>query len=225
MTAHTASDTPLATFKLRRGRVTPTQAGALTRWWPHLGVGVDGSALDLAALFGRQKPVVLEIGFGMGEVTWQMASQQPDVDVLAIDVHTPGIGALFKLIEQHELTNVRVADGDARVLLGDMLAPESLDEVRVFFPDPWPKTRHVKRRLMTADFCDLVAGRLKPAGVLHLATDWAPYARAVGGVLNQSRHFEVLSAADVPPRPTTRFEALGLAAGRASYDIAARRVG
>ena len=134
-------------------------------------------------MFGRTAPVVLEIGFGMGEATAAMAAAQPGLDVLAVDVHTPGHGNLLKLVEAAELTNVRVVSGDARVLLGSMLGPASLHEVRVFFPDPWPKAKHVKRRLVTTSFADLVADRLVDGGRLHVATDMAAYAEQVAEVL------------------------------------------
>lgn len=211
------------TFKLRRGRVTPTQASALARLWPRLGVAVDGSPLHLAEVFGRGGPVVLEVGFGMGEATWQMAAADPETDVLGVDVHTPGIGNLLKLVEAHGLTNVRVADGDALMVLGDMLGEAALAEVRVFFPDPWPKTRHAKRRLVTAGFCDLVAARLAPGGRLHIATDCAAYATRVRRTLAAHEEFSLLADCDVPPRPVTRFEQQALDAGRSSYDVVARR--
>ncbi|MGH8893864.1 MAG: tRNA (guanosine(46)-N7)-methyltransferase TrmB, partial [Actinomycetes bacterium] len=164
------------TYKRRAGRVTPTQGAAIDRLWPLLGVAVDGRPLDLAALFGRSAPVVLEIGFGMGEATAAMAAAEPERDVLAVDVHTPGHGHLLNLVEAGALTNVRVASGDARVLLAEMLLPGSLAAVRVFFPDPWPKARHAKRRLVTRAFVDLVADRLVDGGHLHVATDMAAYA-------------------------------------------------
>ena len=144
----TSRPEPVRSYKRRASRVTAGQRTALDRLWPALGVAVDGSPLDLAALFGRSAPVVLEIGFGMGEATAAMAAAEPGHDVLAVDVHTPGQGNLLRLVEQAGLTNVRVADGDARQLLTDMLAPACLAGVRLFFPDPWPKSRHVKRRLV-----------------------------------------------------------------------------
>jgi tRNA (guanine-N7-)-methyltransferase len=214
--------TVIPTFKLRRGRVTPAQAGALSRLWADLGVAVDGAPLDLPRLFGRDGPVVLEIGFGMGEATVEVARTAPDQDVLAVDVHTPGVGNLLRLVEREQLTNVRVAEGDALTLLADMLAPGSLAAVHVFFPDPWPKTRHAKRRLVTPAFADLVAARLRPGGLLHVATDWAPYAEQVHRVVAEHAAFAVEAA--VPWRPRTRFERRGTDAGRASHDIAARRL-
>lgn len=209
------------TYK-RRGRATPGQERGLEALWPRFGLPVDGRPLDLPALFGRSAPVALEIGFGLGEVPAAMALEQPDVDLLAVDVHRPGLGALLRRLGETGSTNVRVADGDARVLLATMLAPGSLRAVRVFFPDPWPKQRHHKRRLVGPGFLDLVASRLAPGGTLHVATDWAPYAAAVRALLAAHPALEPL---DVPPwRPPTRFERYGLADGRPATDLAARRV-
>ena len=213
---------PLATFQLRRGRVSTSQADALDRLWPTWGLDVDGTPLDLAALFGRSAPVVLEVGSGMGEATAQAAAADPDRDVLAVDVHTPGHGNLLKLAEAAGLSNVRVADGDARVLLADMLAPGVLDEVRVWFPDPWPKARHAKRRLLTPAFLDLVASRLRPGGLLHVATDWRPYADQVAAALAAAPGWEAVGTQRPASRPPTRCERQGAAAGRASYDLLAR---
>lgn len=209
------------TYKRRGGRVTAGQADARTRLWPRYGVDVDGRPLDLAALFGRVAPVVLEIGFGMGEATADMAEAQPERDVLAVDVHTPGQGALLRLVEQRGLTNVRVGDGDAMVLLREMLAPGSLSEIRVFFPDPWPKTRHEKRRLVSHPFADLVADRLAPGGRVHIATDWPAYADRALAILQAHPALSVDPVA--PWRARTRFEEQGIAAGRPSYDVIAIR--
>ncbi len=214
---------PVPTFKLRRGRVTPTQREALVRLWPRFGVAVDGTSLDLVGIFGRRAPVVLEIGFGMGETTYQMAVAAPERDVLAVDVHTPGIGSLLKHIGGHGLTNVRVADGDALVVLRHMLPDDSLSEVRVFFPDPWPKTKHAKRRLVTPSFCDLVSRCLRSGGMLHVATDSLPYAAATGQILAAHSEFCVRPIDETPWRPTTRFERQALDAGRSTYDVVARR--
>jgi tRNA (guanine-N7-)-methyltransferase len=209
------------TFTMRRGRVTPSQADALERLWPAYGVAVDGRPLDLPALFGRVAPVVLEVGPGMGEATAALAAAEPERDVLACELHTPGIGSLLRRVEEAGLTNVRIAEGDAVLVLREMLPPASLDGVRVFFPDPWPKTRHHKRRLVDDEVVHLIASRLRPGGVLHVATDWAPYAAQVRAVLGRS---PLLAPTDPPPRPTTRFERQGTAAGREVVDLAAVRV-
>ncbi len=208
-------------FKRRASRVTSTQRAALDSHWERLGLAVDGTPLDLAGLFGRPAPVVLEIGFGMGEATVLMAAAQPEVDLLAVDVHTPGQGNLLRLVDGAGLTNVRVADGDATVLLRESLPSASLAAVRVFFPDPWPKARHVKRRLVDAPFADLVADRLADDGVLHVATDIPAYAEQVAAVLAAEPR---LATTEPPWRPTTRFERRGAEAGRPATDLAARRV-
>lgn len=214
---------PLQSFRLRRGRVTVTQAEAISRRWPQWGVDVDGRPLDLDALFGPGVPVVLEVGAGMGEATAQAAAADPGRGVLAVDVHTPGHGNLLKLAEAGGLTNVRVADGDARVLLDAMLAPGSLDEVRVWFPDPWPKARHAKRRLVNQEFLRRVASRLRPGGLLHVATDWAPYAAQVAAAVEASPDLLVVSTGRPGSRPVTRFERQGRDAGRPAHDLLARR--
>jgi tRNA (guanine-N7-)-methyltransferase len=212
---------PLRSFKRRASRVTPGQADALERLWPAFGVDVDGDPLDLPALFGRTAPVVLEIGFGMGEATAEMAQAQPRLDLIAVDVHTPGQGALLRQIEVRGLSNVRVADGDASTLLRAMLTPGSLAEVRLFFPDPWPKARHWKRRLVDAQFASLVAERLTPGGRLHVATDWPHYAGQVRTVLSDQASYDLVD--EVPWRPRTRFERQGIDAGRPAHDVVAVR--
>lgn len=212
---------PVRSFKRRASRVTSSQRAALDSHWRHLGLEVDGQPLDLSALFGRTAPVVLEIGFGMGEATVQMAAARPDLDLLAVDVHTPGQGNLMRLVDEAGLTNVRVADGDAIVLLRESVPTASLHAVRVFFPDPWPKARHVKRRLVDGAFAALVADRLVDGGVLHVATDIPAYAEQAAAVLAAE---PLLVATDPPWRPATRFERRGVEAGRPATDLAAQRV-
>jgi tRNA (guanine-N7-)-methyltransferase len=210
-------------YRLRRGRLSATTADALDRLGD-LVVPVDGRPLDIPALFGRTAPLVVEVGSGMGEATAAMAAADPSRDVLAVDVHVQGLGRLLRRAEDEGLRNVRVAEGDAVVLLRDMLPPGSVDEVRVYFPDPWPKARHVKRRLVQAAFADLVASRLGPGGVLHVATDWPPYAEQVQAVLSAHPSYTVVREGERPEhRPVTRFEQRGLDAGRPSYDLVVRR--
>jgi len=227
---------PLRSFKLRRGRVTPGQRDALDRLWSRYGVGTPGPDVDLdpqsgpfvaASVFGRTAPLVLEIGFGMGEATLAMAEADPACDVLAVDVHTPGAGALLRGVEERGLANVRVLLGDAVAVLRDLLGPGSLDEVRVYFPDPWPKARHHKRRLVSPAFVDLVAGRLAPGGRLHCATDWEPYAERILQVVDEHPLLANLHPgfAPRPPwRPVTRFERQGLARGHTVRDVLAVRL-
>lgn len=218
-----AASDAVRTFKMRRSRVTATQAEAIAQLWSSWGVRVDGEPLELRALFGREAPVLLEIGAGMGEATFATAAAHPELDVLAVDVHTPGHGNLLKLTSAAGLTNVRVADGDALVLLRSMLAPASLAEVRVLFPDPWPKSRHHKRRLVTPAFAELVHDRLAPGGVLHVATDWQEYAEVVRDVLERSPLRVAQTGSRLRGRPVTRFEEQGLRAGREPWDVVAVR--
>ncbi len=213
-------DEPIRTFKARR-RVTAGQAAAIERLLPTYGIDA-GLPFDRVAVFRRSAPLVLEIGSGMGEATAAMAAADTARDVLAVEVHTPGVGSLLRRIEQAGLTNVRVAEADGLEVLSELIAPGSLDEVRVFFPDPWPKLRHSKRRLVSAAFADLVADRLRPAGRLRVATDADAYACVALRVLGDHPRFEVVSR-ERGDRPVTRFEQQALDAGREAHDIVAVR--
>ncbi|MEV0919542.1 tRNA (guanosine(46)-N7)-methyltransferase TrmB [Streptomyces sp. NPDC049967] len=214
----------IRSFQPRRSRVSPGQQDALERLWPKWGLDIDGlRVLDLPELFDGL-PVVLEIGFGMGEATAQMAADDPGTGILAVDVHTPGQGNLLRLADRNGMSNIRVANGDAIILLREMLTPDSLDGLRVYFPDPWPKSRHHKRRLIQPEFLDLVAQRLKPGAVLHCATDWEPYAEQMLEVLTAHPRFENTAAdggyAPRPEfRPLTRFEGQGLDKGHVVHDL------
>ncbi|QEU93390.1 tRNA (guanosine(46)-N7)-methyltransferase TrmB [Streptomyces kanamyceticus] len=226
----------IRSFQPRRSRVTTSQGDALRRLWPKWGLDIDGlRTLDLAELFAAEDgtpsglPVVLEIGFGMGEATAQMAGDDPDTGILAVDVHTPGQGNLLGLAERGGLSNVRVANGDAIILLREMLPPESLDGLRVYFPDPWPKARHHKRRLIQPEFLTLAAPSLKPGALLHCATDWEEYAEQMLEVLTEHPDFENTQAdggyAPRPDfRPLTRFEGQGLDKGHVVHDLLFRKV-
>jgi tRNA (guanine-N7-)-methyltransferase len=199
---------------------------ALERLWPSYGVPVTGEPLDLDVLFGRRMPIVLEIGSGMGEATAGMAAADPDRGYLAVDVHTPGIANLLALTAERGLPNVRIALGDALDLVRHQLTPDSLDAIHVFFPDPWPKARHHKRRLIQPGHVELLRSRLVPGGMLHCATDWADYAAAMLDTLDADP--ELINAHDgYAPRPAyrplTKFEERGVEAGRAVYDLVFRR--
>lgn len=215
------------TFHPRRGRLSPQQRDAIDRMWDAYGIGVDGSPVDFAALFGNPNPVVLEIGFGMGEATARMAAADPATNILATDIHTPGIGNLLHLVETNRLANVRIAEGDAVRLLTEMVAPESLAGIRVYFPDPWPKSKHHKRRLIRPGFTALAASRLAPGGTLHCATDWAPYAAWMLEVLDAEPALRNTAGHGYAPRPDwrpmTRFERQGLAKGHEVADLVFRR--
>lgn len=215
-------DPAIRSYKTRKGRMGPAQREALARLRPALGVDVDGRPLDLPALFGRIAPVLLDIGSGTGEMTAALAAADPARDVLAVEVHTPGVASLLRLTEATGLRNVRVAEGDAVVVLRDMLAARSLDEVRVLFPDPWPKARHHKRRLVSPSFVALVARRLRSGGRLHVATDWPHYAEQMLEVCAADACFDS-AVVSRPPRPVTRFEQRALDAGRTVVDVVAVR--
>ncbi|MFE0365757.1 tRNA (guanosine(46)-N7)-methyltransferase TrmB [Streptomyces griseoaurantiacus] len=220
----------IRSFQPRRSRVTTGQAEALRRLWPAWGLDIDGHCvLDLAELFGNDRPTVLEIGFGMGEATAAMASDDPGTNILAVDVHTPGQGNLLNLAEARGLNNIRVGNGDAIILLREMLPPDSLAGLRVYFPDPWPKKRHHKRRLIQPEFLTLAATRLRPGALVHCATDWEPYAEQMLEVLTAHPGFtnEHPGGGFAPRpdfRPRTRFEGQGLEKGHVVNDLLFRRV-
>ncbi|WBB63973.1 tRNA (guanosine(46)-N7)-methyltransferase TrmB [Streptomyces sp. WMMC500] len=220
----------IRSFVPRRSRVTLAQGEALRRLWPKWGFDIDGTyVLDLDDLFDGL-PVVLEIGFGMGEATAEMAAADPATGVLAVDVHTPGQGNLLRLMEQRGLTNVRIGNGDAVILLREMLPPAALAGMRIYFPDPWPKKRHHKRRLIQPEFLALAASRMAPGAVLHCATDWEPYAEWMLETLEESPHFEnAHPGGGYAPRPDfrprTRFEGQGLGKGHIVNDLLFRRIG
>jgi tRNA (guanine-N7-)-methyltransferase len=218
----------IRSFHPRKGRMSDAQRAALSRLWQAYGIRVDGKApLDLDAFFGSPAlPVVLEIGFGMGDATAAMAAADPDTGILAVDVHTPGHGNLLRRIESGGLRNVRLAEGDAVVLLRDQLAPASLTGLRIYFPDPWPKARHHKRRLIQPEFLALALSRLRPGSLVHCATDWEPYAEQMLEVLGASAELENLHPdgdqgyAPRPAwRPVTKFERQGIAKGHVVRDL------
>ncbi|MGZ8268896.1 MAG: tRNA (guanosine(46)-N7)-methyltransferase TrmB, partial [Burkholderiales bacterium] len=189
-------------------------------------VPFEHRTLDSAALFGRRAPLVLEIGFGMGETTAEIAAAHPDNDYLAVEVHTPGVGSLLKLIEARGLANVRIVQHDAVEVLEHMIASGTLDGVHVFFPDPWPKKRHHKRRLLQPAVVKLLASRLKPGGYLHVATDWEEYAQQVLEVLAAEPQLENTAPGFAPRpayRPLTKFEQRGLKLGHGVWDIVFKR--
>ena len=164
----------------------------------------------------------MEIGFGMGDATWQLAERHPDTGILAVDVHTPGVGKLLAQLEAHALDNVRVFEGDAMELLRESIAPGALAGLRVFFPDPWPKKKHHKRRLISEASLPLLADRLRPGGFLHFASDWQDYAEVVCEILERSTDFERVDGvelADPRTRPRTGYESRGIAAGRPITDL------
>ncbi len=220
-------DTPrrIRTFHPRRGRMSPSTSSALIRLLPGWGIDVHTAPSDLAEVFSPRRPVVLEIGSGMGEATVAMAAADSGTGIVAVDVHTPGIGSLLAACERESLGNVRVCVGDALELM-DRLAPGSLAGIRAFFPDPWPKVRHHKRRLVQPSFVHQAAQLLAPGATLHCATDIAHYADQMLAVCRAEPELDVGEGLIDRPdwRPVTAFERRGLAAGRGSRDLIATRV-
>ena len=216
----------IRSYVLRQGRVSNAQQRYHAEMMPKLGIPYRAAPLDLASAFGRTAPTVLEIGFGMGETTATIAAAHPDTNYLGIEVHTPGVGSLLKLVAEKELANVRVIQHDAVEVVRDMIAPGALAGIHVFFPDPWPKKRQQKRRLIKPDFVALLAARLAPGGYFHCATDWEEYARQMLEVLSAEPLLEntVKDFAARPAwRPLTKFEQRGLRLGHGVWDVVFRK--
>jgi tRNA (guanine-N7-)-methyltransferase len=211
---------------LRQGRISPAQQRALQTLLPRFGIPVSGAPVDLESVFGRVAPRILEIGCGMGETTASIAQARPDLDFIAVDVHAPGIGSLLRHIDALMLRNVRVIRHDAVDVVASMIAPHALSGIHVFFPDPWPKKRHHKRRLLKPDFVHALAQRLASGGYLHVATDWEDYAQEILTTLTAEPLLEN-TVKDFAPRPDyrplTKFEARGLKLGHGVWDVIFRR--
>ena len=220
---HTAH---IRSFVLRQGRVSNAQARHHQALMPVWGIAYQPRGLDLVAEFGRVAPKILEIGFGMGETTAVIAAAHPELDFLGVEVHTPGVGSLLKEIAERNLGNVRIVQHDAVEVIRDMIGPGTLAGIHIFFPDPWPKKRHHKRRLIQADFVRLLSGRLAPGGYFHCATDWEEYAQQMVVVLSAEPLLEntVHGFAPRPDyRPLTKFEQRGLRLGHGVWDVVFRR--
>ena len=214
---------------MRGGRITQAQQRALESLWPRYGIPFQPAPLDLEALFGRRAPLTLEIGFGNGANLAAQAQMHPERNYLGVEVHLPGVGRLLLDLEERRLQNARVICHDAVEVLAHQLAPQTLHEVLILFPDPWPKKRHHKRRLVQMPFVELVADRLAPGGVLRLATDWQPYADASLEVLSLHPRLRNLAATGtfVPrsqERSPTRFEKRGERLGHEVWDLAFERI-
>jgi len=219
---------PVRSFVRRAGRLTDGQKRALEELWPRYGIEESGGPENPASWFGNDHPVILEIGFGNGAATWRMARDHPEQNFLGVEVHRPGIGHLLLALQREDLRNVRVACADAVEWLQHRIEPASLDGVRIYFPDPWPKKRHHKRRMIQSEFIELLASRMKEGAILHLATDWAPYADHMLEVMRESRDFVNLSATgDSCPRPDwrpqTKYELRGERLGHPVVDLVFRR--
>jgi tRNA (guanine-N7-)-methyltransferase len=220
----------IRSYALRRGHVTQAQRRAFEQLLPTFGLPYASAALDFERVYGRRAPVVLEIGFGMGETTAAMAQARPDVDFLGVEVYTAGVGALLKQLDALRLTNVRIVHHDAVEVVRDMIAPDSLAGGHLYFPDPWPKKRHHKRRLVAQPFIGLLASRIAPGGYLHCATDWEDYAQQMLAVLSSEPQLANTAAGFAPgptnplcERPTTKFNARGERLGHGVWDLVFRR--
>ena len=215
---------PIRSFVLRQGRQTEAQKRAFDLHWPSLGLDYTGAPRDFDAVFGRRAPRVLEIGFGNGEQLLFAAGREPERDFIGVEVHGPGVGRLLNAAAEANLTNLRVYQHDAVEVLQHEIAPASLDEVRIYFPDPWHKKRHNKRRLVQPGFVGLLCDRLRPGGLLHLATDWENYAEHMWDVLDaEPRLRSRAGARGFVPRPEwrrqTHFETRGLKLGHGVWDL------
>lgn len=219
----------IRSFVRRSGRITTAQQRALETLWPRYGLD-QSKLLNLTEVFGRKADIHLEIGFGMGDALVTMAKTHPEHDYLGIDVHRPGIGSLLLKIEAEQLTNVRVLEADAVEVLQNCLPPKSLAVVYLFFPDPWPKKRHQKRRLVQPEFVHLLAQRMTTGGHLYLATDWQDYAAQMLQVLEATSDFvNSYTKGKFAPRPTerplTKFEQRGQRLGHQVWDLIYQRTG
>jgi len=212
-------------FVRRAGRQTPAQQRALVELWPRFGLTGETGLIDFAQLFGRSAPITIEIGFGNGDHLAARALAEPQRNFLGVEVHRPGIGHLLRAAATANLANLRVAEQDAVVLLRERIAPDALDEVQILFPDPWPKKRHHKRRLIQPEFAALVASRLRRGGRLHVATDWEPYAQQMRVVLDGCPLLATVTNEQRIARAATRFEQRGLRLGHDVCDLTYVRVG
>lgn len=219
-----ATKRPIRSYVLRQGRMTGGQQRAFAELWPRYGISVADGQLDFPALFGNTNPVYLEIGFGNGEALAEAAASHPEHNHLGIEVHGPGVGSLMLRLAEQESTNVRILQADAMELLRRHIAPGSLQAVLLFFPDPWPKKKHHKRRIVQPEFARLVRQALKPHGILHMATDWENYALQMLDVLSSTTGFEnAAGTGNYAPRPAsrtlTKFERRGQRLGHAVWDL------
>ena len=197
-------------YKLRGRRITEGQQEAWDRLWPIFGIEYSEAKINLADLFPDSKRIIMEIGFGMGEATAQIAAADPTTGYLAVEVHRPGIGKLLLRIEEGGLKNVRAIEGDAFEVFEQMIIDSSLDGVHLFFPDPWPKARHFKRRIVNQEFISAVAAKLKPGAFFHIATDWQPYAQWIAEEFSKQNLFTGGEVDRPDWRPLTRFEDQGI---------------
>ena len=218
----------IRSFVKREGKLTRGQENAIAELWPTFGVGLNGQMLDLDKLFGRNAMVVLEIGFGNGLSLAEMAENNPEQNYFGVEVHKPGVGSLLVQVKKHGLKNIRVSQDDAVEVLNQQIPDDSLDRVQIFFPDPWHKKRHHKRRLIQSKFVSDLLPKLKDHGVIHVATDWENYAEHILDVFSQStalRNSADGYAAKPDYRPTTKYERRGKRLGHGVWDIIFTKTG
>jgi tRNA (guanine-N7-)-methyltransferase len=213
----------IRSFVRREGRLTSGQARALEQLWPRYGIEYSEAPLELDAIFGRRAPRCLEIGFGNGDLLLWLAQSHPETDYLGIEVHRPGVGRLLLGLERLQITNVRIINHDAVDVLAHQIPRAALDEILLLFPDPWPKKRHHKRRIVQTEVVALAAAALRPGGWLRMATDWAEYAEHMRAVMSMAPDFVHVPDA-VAPRPPTRFEERGRRLGHEVSDLCYRRI-
>jgi tRNA (guanine-N7-)-methyltransferase len=223
---------PLRTVKsfvIRRGRMTESQESALASLWSVYGLNPGDGPLDAEKVFGRSADLVLEIGFGMGEALITMAAANPHQDFIGVEVHPPGVGNILRTVAECELTNVRVYKADAKDVLQQCIANNALSRIQIFFPDPWHKTKHHKRRLIQQEFVRQVHARLRTGGVLHLATDWQAYANQMLKVMTAAEGFRNCAGAShwmtEHTRPLTKFEQRGQRLGHGVWDLMFEKTG
>ena len=214
---------PIRSFVRRAGRLTPSQQSALDQLWPVFGIDFKPGLLEFGHLFGREAPIVLEIGFGNGESLVQQAAASPDLNFIGIEVHDPGVGHCLIAARDAGVTNLKLIAHDAIEVLDEQIPPTSLQRINLYFADPWPKKRHHKRRIIQPDFLERCADRLVRGGSLHIATDWANYAEHIDEVLAESSRFSCIErrehGGDKPlDRPETKFERRGLRKGHRIWD-------
>ncbi|GLP98821.1 tRNA (guanine-N(7)-)-methyltransferase [Methylophaga thalassica] len=229
MTTETKTLRQIRSFVRREGRLTPGQQRALDNHWPVFGIDDDTDLSDLNALFGREAPKIIEIGFGNGASLIEMAKNQPDQDYIGIEVHRPGVGQLLKAIDDEQLRNVRVACTDAVQLIKHRIKNQVLARVQIYFPDPWHKKRHNKRRIIQPEFVNVLADKLEHGGHLHLATDWQDYAEQMLADVSSNTRFQNTSHDNTyierpDYRPLTKFEQRGHRLGHGVWDLVFKRI-
>lgn len=210
-------------FVRRQGRMAQSSVDALEQYWQDYGIDATEQELNFPEIFANTNPVILEIGFGMGASLFELAQQHPELNFLGIEVHRPGVAALVKKLHKNKINNVKVMCDDAKLILQKNIPAQSLAEILIFFPDPWPKKRHFKRRLIQLAFIDIITAKLKSGAVVYMATDWENYAQQMQEVLANCEQFEQVSTAEsLIKRPETKYERRGIGLGHGVWDLVYR---